>query len=293
MMNDRNKSAEERINAWALEYVKASGVQKVNLKMQISEKISDLFSGQQKEEEQYEAAIDLIYPPDEKKSILEKYDGSKPFSYYLKTAVKNRILDHLRKSSRELLILNEMVKNENDNEDTEQERADLQKDYSNMYEKVDHTQEIISILTVFLPLISQYDTHFNGRKNNRSAQRYYQLFYTERITAICKEASAVMTPQVYHELKNQEMMIFKSVNIDFADHVLEEKSRTIKEISETKYKKNEYFGIQQSPKERIKAPFKANVYKTYFEYFENVTVTDATISQRRKDFDSYIRKFMH
>ena len=89
---------------------------------------------------------------------------------------------------------------------------------------------------------------------------------------------------------NNETTIFKNMNIDFLDHIIEELCRCISEISESEYKKNKCFGIKQNPEDRISPMFDAKVYKSSFEVYLNKSVSDAAISQQRKYYYESINK---
>ena len=271
----------EKINELAIKYKSASSFEKKNIKNEISSLFAELYENNEIHSRGIDENIfineltDLIYGLSKKNSssILDTFPEGDFFGYMI-TSIKNSDKKKYARQKKEQ-INSEIVDSESDKFSMElvaEKRNDAE----------------IFVLSI---LQMEFVKHLTKKQYNTDRQMYTKLFWTSHITKFCKLLydENVEYP-IRKTLMNNETTIFKNMNIDFLDHIMEELCRCISEISESEYKKNKCFGINQNPEDRISPMFDAKVYKSFLKDYLNKSVSDAAISQQRKYYYESINK---
>lgn len=271
----------EKINELAIKYKSASSFEKKNIKNEISSLFAELYENNEIHIRGIDENIfineltDLIYGLSKKNSssILDTFPEGDFFAYMI-TSIKNSDKKKYARQKKEQ-INSEIVDSESDKFSMElvaEKRNDAE----------------IFVLSI---LQMEFVKHLTKKQYNTDRQMYTKLFWTSHITKFCKLLydENVEYP-IRKTLMNNETTIFKNMNIDFLDHIMEELCRCISEISESEYKKNKCFGINQNPEDRISPMFDAKVYKSFLKDYLNKSVSDAAISQQRKYYYESINK---
>lgn len=164
--------------------------------------------------------------------------------------------------------------------------------YSDIEITVEASEEIREFIIILLK--AEFEKHLTKKQNNADRQLYTKLFFTEQVTDFCKILyNEDENYSVREVLMNRETLIFQSINIDFLDYIMEEICRCICEISDSEYKQNKFFGIKQSPEERICPKFDAKVYISFLSREMNKTVTDSAVTQQRRNYKELVRKMCY
>ena len=221
---------------------------------------------------QYDAAVKKLLGTNDKPSILEmpRRPGVS-FSAYLWKAIHNDICDEQRKN-KPLVPIGEKTEKA-DPADTAESR--LRAD---------------ELLLLFVPLMDNLEKHLHRRENNAVRRQFTALFYTERMVCVCKQWYEDTDSTLQTILKRREQLIMQSMTADFVGHFLEAECRSLAEIVGREYRCNDYFGIRQSPSERLSTPFKNRVYVTYFLFLHHQKVSDMTVSEQKKYFTQLLRR---
>lgn len=279
-----NEYSLNKINELAVKYRSASPFEKKNIQYQVCDMLTKMYLDNPRRKDEFNnddflnVIADKIYGLDNKKgiSILDKFQEGENFVAYMNTAIKRSFSNQRKRSNFE----HPASDDEND-----------VKGYSDIEIKAELTDEAKSVLIKILPLMAEFGKHLTKKQNNSDRQLYTQLFFTEHVTEFCKifyeedKSSAVR-----EELMNKETLIFKSISLEFLDYIMEELCRCIREVSDSEYKQNKFFGIKQNPENRISPEFKANVYKSFLTAEKNKSVTEQAIHYQREAYKNLIRK---
>lgn len=149
--------------------------------------------------------------------------------------------------------------------------------------RIDEIQELEHILIIFLSLVLNFSLRHKGRGNNSVKQNYYRMFFTDSISY------AIMEEDDITIFKSHEREIFKAIKQSFLDFFTYEKCKNVDDISKSNIRK---YGemVEGKPMEvPEKRPFAFDIYRTYLEVIEEISVSIAAISIQRKEFFKFIK----
>lgn len=287
------KALRKRINDLAVKYRNSAlPAEKCRLKIQISELfceyLSLLSSNQEIVSEYISDMASLVCCSDKHgKCLLDKFAYGENFVSFTITSMNNKKIDQINKNGKIKTVT--IYDNEEDDESYNAFEQNLEDKTENTEERIESENSAKAKMLKILPLMSELQNHLNKKQDNPNKRMYYQMFYTENITALCKQINEA---NVRKELYNNETLIFKSLNEEFLDHVMEDICRTITELSYSEYKQRKYFGINQSPEERISPKFDLSVYTSFFQMLKSRSISKAAISMQRDEYDALLKKIL-
>ena len=235
-----------------------------------------------KNEEIYSCIVNLLFL--KKKSFFLSFEQRKNknigFGDYLFLSAKNSLIRKYNENKK-------IISADQENADGE-EWSLLEKDERSCASEesgYEEREQFIMFIMDYLKLMN-HEGIFQGRMDNASHRDFIRLFYTERFSDICREASG--NSHYHRVLKDNEALALNSIDGDFADHFEQRHCQCIEDFELVPYKQNKEFGIKQSPDDELKTPFRAKVYITFFESVRHDAVSDALITRKRKEFSKLV-----
>ena len=213
-----------------------------------------------------------------------KYDPQKgEASHYFSRAMSRRKHDDKNKKTRETGL-------ETTAEDGETvENAGLVKAEVEAWENggsveagVDADDTLVSLLSLILTLPER----LKGRANNPKKITYYRMFFTDGVVA------AVHGMPQRSELwryARHERDLFRALQIRFLDYFMQERCRTVADISDSEVKR---YGelVDGAPMEHPGHPLPNDVYRAYLNRCEGYDIAaDASVSNQRTEYKQFLR----
>lgn len=242
-------------------------------------KIDRKYYGDVKVEEIYDQCMDKI------NKTLQQYDphhcNGASFMTFMNKALDNCIIDCGRKFKSqgkvmERASLDEMLSQDKDGRiKVEQNRNFQVRDVSQAEE-----QEVMKqLLQHFSDFIIGFLAH-RGKKYSDVKKLYFQIFYSESLINVIRE-EAGDDPESYPK------HILDAFLFRFSDFVLSDSSRTIYEIYHSGIHTYDDI-LHNGDQDPLKLPLSGKVMISYFAEVEDKKVSDANISQYRKEYKSLV-----
>jgi len=287
------EALEKRINDLAVKYRSSDlPAEKNRLKLQIGELFCEYFSALSSNQEivsEYISDMASLVCCSNKhgKCLLDKFAYGEEFVRLTIKSMNNNNKNQIKRNGRIKTVT--IYDDEEDDERYNAFEQYLEDKTEKTEERIETENSAKALMLKILPLMSELHNHLNKKQNNPNKRMYYQMFYTENITALCKQMNEA---SVRKELYNNETLIFRSLNEEFLDHVMEDICRAVAEVSYSEYKQRKYFGIKQSPEERISPKFDLSVYTSFFQMLKSRSVSKAAISMQRDEYDALLKKIL-
>lgn len=138
-----------------------------------------------------------------------------------------------------------------------------------------------------ITLISGIWFNLQGKADNDRKRLYYRLFTTDTLTCLIKREGNGM--EVLH---NRERDILNGIYYNFLDYFMEDRCRSLDEISEGKLKLYITDRINNKEIEVRDLPIKNPVYVSYLANIENISVRDSAISEQHKGYKDLLSKLI-
>lgn len=212
-------------------------------------------------------------------SLIDKYNQKKSkaaFTTFLETSITNFLYDYHKKNKRNHDVISydsyaNSEENDNNLSSIENNSA-LQS--SDKYD-IEETNFILNYLQEFSNIILDFLNH-QGKKYNAIRKLYYCIFYTETLIRF------IISSKSY----NDEWFpshILDAYSFPFSDYILIDKCRTTLQIYNSKI--HTYNDILKNGNEKtIEFPISAKILISYFDRIENKKVSNANISQFKKEY---------
>jgi hypothetical protein len=135
-----------------------------------------------------------------------------------------------------------------------------------------------------LALVLNLSTRLQGKANNADRINYIRLFFTDGVSKFLREDK---TPQAY---VTHERDLFQAMKETFLDYYLEQRCRTVEEISDSTLRSYGLL-VDGRPMEPVTQPLPNDVYLTYLARVEKSNVSQAsTISTQRKFYRQFLKE---
>lgn len=213
-------------------------------------------------------------------SILDKYNENNKsgasFTTFLEKSITNFLFDYHKKNTKsENIIYYDSYINDNENDNlfsSLEKNTELQtNDSSNLEE----ANIIFSYLQEFSNTIIEFLNH-QGKKNNAVRKLYYCVFYTETLI------SFIISSKSYND-DWFPSHILDAYLFTLSDYILINKCRTTLQIY--KSKPHTYNDLLSNGNEKqLDFPLSAKILISYFDKIENKKISNANISQFRKEY---------
>lgn len=220
----------------------------------------------------YDMITDAVYKASETYSP-EKCDK---FSAYLIQLLKFEKMEYNRKETKLKERTCEMPKQHqtNDNEDSEETEIEFPDTSESPWETIQQQELIIHFITVY----AKYRQHNKPKKKD-----YRQLFFTGKVVDILQNVPVDI-------LKINTNILYTVLNYDLIDFAFTKPCRTVEEIQKAEPKIYAQISddVPASKKNmQLEIPFKAIVYIAFLKTC-GFSVSNAAISQQRKEFDTFL-----
>lgn len=242
-------------------------------------KIDYSYYGVMEVEEMYDRCMDKI------NKMLQQYDShhckEASFMTYMNRVFKNCIIDWAREvechgNIMATTSLDEMLDpDENGGTNIEQNSSFQVQDVSQVEEQEARKQ----LLQHFSDFIIGFLAH-RGKKYSDVKKLYFQIFYSESLINVIRE-EAGDDPESYPK------HILDAFLFRFSDFVLSDICRTIYEIYHSGLHTYDDI-LHNGDQNPLKMPLSGKVMISYFAEVENKKVSDANISQYRKEYKTLI-----
>lgn len=142
--------------------------------------------------------------------------------------------------------------------------------------------QAMALLLELMTIIQKMDSMLPGKSNNPTRKKYLRLFYTDTVTSFIRNSDD------YYLYINHERDVICEMELTLIDYIMASICRTFKDlhVSDTKMYSEL---VSEGPKKYIKFPLAYDIYISYMNHTEGVSVSEAAISQQHKHYTEYCK----
>lgn len=218
--------------------------------------------------------------------LIDKYNPKKSkaaFTTFLETSITNFLYDYYKKNKRNWDVVSyDSYSNSEENDNNLSSLESNTALQSNDKYDIEETNFILNSLQEFSNIILDFLSH-QGKKYNAVRKLYYCIFYTDTLISL------IMSEKSYNE-ECFPPHILDAYYFPFSDYILIDKCRTPLQIYNSEI--HTYNDILENGNEKtIEFPVSAKILISYFDKIENKKVSNANISQFKKEYKELLGDF--